>query len=107
MAKMKNRIIPDEADDLRKEMGISSRPAFQDGPPTRAVDCQEIRSLHLHQLSAKKAKEIELLILNFREWHEADKQVLIELAKEINQTVNQQNKTDSQGNSESSGEGKA
>ena len=69
-----------ETDQIRKELGISPRPRFVEGPPPREVNLNLIRELHRGQLSAEEEVEIEDLITYFREWNEADKQVLLEFA---------------------------
>lgn len=73
----------DEIDQVRKQMGIVPRPRFVEGPPPREVNLNLIRALHRGQLSAEEEVEIEDLITYFREWHDADKQVLLEFASQF------------------------
>lgn len=82
-------MLPMERDDqlndgarLRRELGVPARPAFRDEPPPRPPDTGEIRALHLRRLGEARSEEIERLILSYREWHEADLAVLIELGRE-------------------------
>lgn len=68
---------------LRRELGLPPRIPFGDEPAPRPPDAGEIRALHMRRLSAVQAEEIERLIANYRDWHEADCAVLIELGREV------------------------
>lgn len=65
---------------VRDQIGMAPRPRFVEGPPPREVNMNLIRALHRGQLPAEEEVEIEDLITYFREWHDADRQVLLEFA---------------------------
>lgn len=56
-------------------------PQFVHGFPPRPADAGQIRALHSGTLSPELADEVEDLIALFREWHDAERIELIELAK--------------------------
>lgn len=64
----------------QNELGEASQ--FVNGPPPRAADAGQIRALHAGSLSPELADEVEDLIALFREWHDAERLELIELAGE-------------------------
>lgn len=63
---------------LMHELGLPEQPCFVDRTPPRVPDLEQIRALHAGTLSPELADEVEDLITLFREWHAAERQVLIE-----------------------------
>ncbi len=63
---------------LMQDLGLSGQPRFVDHAPPRVPDLEQIRALHAGTLSPELADEVEDLIALFREWHDAERQVLIE-----------------------------
>ena len=68
--------------DVFSRNDLSKFPQFVNGPPPRAADAGQIRALHAGTLSPELSDEVEDLIALFREWHEAERLELIELAGE-------------------------
>jgi hypothetical protein len=60
---------------------LGEAPQFVHGIPPRPADAGQIRALHSGTLSPELADEVEDLIALFREWHDAERRELIELAK--------------------------
>lgn len=63
---------------LMQELGLPEQPRFVDRTPPRVADLEQIRAFHAGTLSPELADEVEDLIALFREWHDAERQVLIE-----------------------------
>jgi hypothetical protein len=74
--------MENDADKLRRELGLGPRPEFLNSPPPRPVDRAQVRALHEGNLDPETADEVEDLIVCFREWHDADRQILLERVEE-------------------------
>ena len=71
-----------EGHNIRSELGLPPTSTFVEGPPPRPVDLEEVRALLQGLLSPERAEDVESLIVYFREWAEAEKQILLERAAE-------------------------
>ena len=71
-----------ESDEFWTALGVKPRQEFLDQPAPIPVNVDLVRALYRGELSPEDEAEVEDLITCFREWSDADKQVLLELVEQ-------------------------
>ena len=64
--------------ELRLALGLPVELPVEDGPPPRPADVEEIRALHRGELEDALAEEVRGLTTRYREWHDAERHVLMD-----------------------------
>ena len=65
--------------ELRQILGLPSELPFRDEAPPRPADVEQIRALHRGELPESTAADVRGFTTRYREWHDAEREVLLEL----------------------------
>ena len=65
--------------ELRQVLGLARELPFRDEASPRPVDVDQIRALHHGDLEDAVAEEVRGLTTRYREWHQAERKLLLEL----------------------------